>query len=165
MKHLTIVRHAKSSWKDAASSDFERPLNARGERDAPEMGRRLAARSPAPDRILSSSAARARRTAEVLAREIGCDPGQIEFRETLYLAGTSELMAAIESLDDTWEHVLFVGHNPGLSELLNLLADAHLDELPTCGVAELELALDSWREVRPGVAERMQLDFPKRPLA
>jgi phosphohistidine phosphatase len=165
MKQLTIVRHAKSSWSEPGLSDFDRPLNRRGERDAPEMGRRLAERGSEPDLIVSSSAARARATAEVLARAIGHDPAAVELREDLYLASVDQLLRVLRSLPETRDHVLLVAHNPGLTALVNLLSGIDLENLPTCGVAELDLELDSWSQLRPGAAVRARLDFPKRPLA
>lgn len=162
MKYLSIVRHAKSSWKDPDLPDFERPLNKRGERDGPALGERLAARQARPDHIVSSPALRALRTARLVAASVGYDPGRVHTIEALYLASAAGLLQTIRQFDDAWERVMLFGHNPGLTDLVNLLADCGLENLPTCGVAELELGVSSWRETSPGGARLTELDFPKK---
>ena len=94
MKTLTLVRHAKSSWDDTELADFDRPLNRRGERDAPEMARRLAATGDPPDRIVSSPALRALQTARVLAPALGIDPASLVTESRVYEASYSRLVAA-----------------------------------------------------------------------
>ena len=160
---LTLLRHAKSSWKDVTLGDFERPLNRRGERDAPEMGRRLAALGFAPDLIVASPAERALRTARTLAREIGYPVARIRFEESLYGATPETLLAEIRALDDALGHVAIVGHNPGLTELHNALAAPGIDNIPTCGVVRLELGVGSWKRVTRRCATLLDFDYPKRP--
>ncbi len=162
MKRLTLVRHAKSSWSEAGLPDFERPLNERGKRDAPGMGTRLAAAGFRPDRLVSSPARRARATAKRIAREIGYPRQDIVLEPDLYGAAPDALLAVIHGLPGALEHVALVGHNPGLTELHNRLADVRIDNIPTTGVVQLELAIDDWNEVDEGCARLLAFDYPKQ---
>ncbi len=160
-KLLTLVRHAKSSWGDALLSDRERPLNNRGLRDAPEMGKRLAARRQRPDLIVSSPAERAITTARLIADEINYPPAKIVLVEELYLAGREGLLDVIRQLDDRYQSVMVVGHNPDMTELFNSLADARIDDIPTCGMALFGFNVASWDAVVAGSGECILYDFPK----
>lgn len=161
MKILILVRHAKSSWKDASLADRDRPLNKRGKRDAPEMGRRLAARGAAPDLIVSSPAARALATARIIAEAVGYPVDAIREDERLYLASPAELLEAIRDLDDGYDRVFLFGHNPGLTELVNELSEPAVDNVPTCGLVELRLAAERWADVSPDTVRRVSFDTPK----
>ena len=161
MKTLILIRHAKSSWKDASLADRDRPLNKRGKRDAPEMGRRLAARGGAPDLIVSSPATRALATARVIAEAVGYPVDGIREDERIYMASPAELLEAIRGLDDGHERVFLFGHNPGLTELVNELSEPALDNVPTCGVVELRLAADRWADLSPDKIQRADFDTPK----
>ena len=162
MKLLSLVRHAKSSWKDAHLSDFERPLNKRGERDAPLMGRRFASVEPPADLILASSARRAVRTAQLIAEAIGYAAERISFDRALYLAAPAEMLGVIQGLDDRLVHVALVAHNPGLTDLCEVLARAKIDNVPTCGIVRMSLAIDAWRSVSQGCGTLLDFDYPKR---
>ncbi|MHB1400550.1 MAG: SixA phosphatase family protein [Trichloromonadaceae bacterium] len=165
MKRLTLVRHGKSSWKDPEVADFGRPLNKRGERDAPRMGERLAQRGLRPDLLLSSPAKRTRQTAEALAEKLQLAPEQLRFDGEIYEAEPSGLLEVIRGLEEAWGHVLLVGHNPGLTELGNLLADCGLDNLPTCGLLVIDFDLPSWQQVVPKSGVLTLYDYPKNPQA
>lgn len=161
MKTLILVRHAKSSWKDASLADRDRPLNKRGKRDAPEMGRRLAARGGAPDLIVSSPATRALATARIIAAAVGYPADRIREDERLYLANPAELLEAIRDLEDGYERVFVLGHNPGLTELVNGLSEPAVDNVPTCGVVELRLMVDRWADLSRDTVQRASIDTPK----
>ncbi|MFO7788516.1 MAG: histidine phosphatase family protein [Halospina sp.] len=160
---LTLIRHAKSGWDDPSLSDFDRPLNERGERDAPEMARRMAARGEYPDHFIASSARRARETALVLAQGTGFPEADIHFERSLYLADTQRLLGTIRNLPDRAREVWLVGHNPDLTDLANLLAGPHTDNLPTCAVFRMAFDGGSWRDVSPGTARLLVYDTPKKP--
>jgi phosphohistidine phosphatase len=162
MKRLTLVRHAKSSWKETGLTDHDRPLNKRGKRDAPMMGERLREQGESPDLLVSSTAKRARKTAEVIAAAIGYPPEAIAYDPRLYLSGVDELLNVIGDLDDEKEHVMLFGHNPGLTALANRLSDAALENVPTCGVYSVELAIDRWRDVGKHPGQLRLYDYPKR---
>jgi phosphohistidine phosphatase len=162
MKTLSLVRHAKSSWKDKTLSDHDRPLNKRGKRDAPRMGRRLAKASICPDLIVTSTAVRARRTAEKIAAEIGYPISHIMMDEELYLSGVSGVLDLIHNLGDANNHVMLFGHNPDMTDLVNLLTGSSIENVPTCGIAHIRFDTDAWSRVGTVVAELIGFDYPKR---
>jgi phosphohistidine phosphatase len=162
MRRLTLIRHAKSNGKDKTLSDFERPLNHRGRQNAPEMGKRLAERHFRPDAILTSPARRALATAQLIAGEIAWPPEQLILQPQIYEADVATLAELIRTLDDRWRHVALVGHNPGFTDFGNWLADAGLDNIPTCGILDLELEIESWHQAGPESARVLDFDFPKK---
>ena len=128
-KLLYLVRHAKSSWSDRSLSDRDRPLNKRGRRSAPDMGRRLAAQDHLPELIISSPARRAFSTARKIARELGYDRSEIMKDESLYFSGTGAMLDLLESLDDSYQRVMIVGHNPAMTSLMNILSGSSIDNM------------------------------------
>ncbi|MDD5035589.1 MAG: histidine phosphatase family protein [Methylococcaceae bacterium] len=146
MKTLILIRHAKSSWDDPALADRERPLNKRGKRDAPWMGRFLLEKELQPELMISSPAKRALKTAKIIAEEIAYPKKRIEIREELYLRGTETLIELIAGLDDGLHRVGLFGHNPDFTDLINRLSETGIDNLPTCGVVAIEFPLDHWRD-------------------
>jgi len=161
-KTLYLVRHAKSSWKDPSLDDAKRPLNKRGKQDAPEMGKRLAKAGIRPDLITSSPAVRALTTAEKIAEEFGIKKSKIDVNENIYTFNAEGLLEVIKGLDDKLNTVMLVGHNPATTVLLNELSGADIDNVPTCGVAQLEMNTDSWAQVKKGGAELVSFDYPKK---
>ena len=159
---LTLIRHAKSSWSDPDLADVDRPLNSRGKRDAPEMGRRLETIGFRPDIVLSSPARRARRTAKAIIREIGGKPALV-IEHSLYMAEPDEMLDLVRNLGGSVTHVALVGHNPGMTELVNLLGAAAIENVPTAGIARFEFDVDDWKDVAPGRARLLDFDYPKRP--
>lgn len=162
MKRLVILRHAKSSWDDASLADFDRPLNRRGERDAPRIGAWMAARGLRPDRIVSSPALRASRTARLVAETLGFPPEEIRFEPRIYDATPGTLLEVVRGLDDGRREILLVGHNPGLQELVNALGDTLLAAFPTCALAVLEFSTETWQAVAPGQGVILELITPKK---
>ena len=160
-KQLVICRHAKSSWDDASLSDVERPLNKRGRRDAPEMGRRLAERGLLPDLILASHATRAWTTAEAYADRLGYPPDRIQVDPGLYTATAASLLALVRALEPRLGRILLVGHNPECTAFATLLGNLDLDNLPTGGIVALEFHTRSWQEILPGQGQLLFVDFPK----
>lgn len=162
MKTLYLVRHAKSSWGNPEQSDFDRPLNDRGNRDAPHMGKRLKEREVAPDLLLSSPAKRAITTCKVIASVIGYDVSRIKTDRRLYHADEEELMTILGELTDTQKVVMLFGHNPGFTRLANILFDQHIMNLPTCGIVAGKLQIKSWSEISAGIGTLEFFDFPKK---
>jgi len=160
VRRLTLVRHAKSGWKDTGQTDFERPLNRRGKRDAPEMGRRLAAWSERPTLVLASPARRAVETTEALIVSWSPRP-RVVWEHELYLASADQLLACVHDLEPAHRHVLLVGHNPGLTDFLNRFGEASLERLPTCGIVRLRLWVPEWSDAGWGAASVEQIDTPK----
>lgn len=161
MKTLYLVRHAKSSWNDPDLSDFDRPLNKRGEGDAPEMGRRLKEKAILPDLLLSSPANRAITTARTIADEIGYDQGKIATDEAIYHAGAATLLDIIRKQANRYNSLMLFGHNPGFTDLANQLAEEYLDNISTCGILALKFTIDSWKTLEEG--EVIFYDYPKKP--
>ncbi len=161
LKTLVLVRHAKSSWKDASLADRDRPLNRRGKHDAPEMGRRLADLVGTPDLIVSSPASRAMATACIIADAVGYPVDGIREDERIYRAGPAEILDVIRSLEDEQDRVFLIGHNPGLTELVNELSEPAVENVPTCGVVVLRLATERWADVSRPTVRRAALITPK----
>jgi phosphohistidine phosphatase len=146
VKTLLILRHAKSSWDDSAVDDHERPLNARGEKDAPRMGRLLRTERLLPELIVSSDALRARRTAEAIAAVTNA---QLLLDSRLYHASAAEVLEALLSdVQRDVATVMVVGHNPGLEELIAQLTGER-EVLPTAALAQIELQVERWSDLRP----------------
>jgi phosphohistidine phosphatase len=161
MKTLTLLRHAKSSWKDTSLSDRDRPLNKRGERDAPEMGRRIAAAGIRPSLIVSSPAVRAWTTARIIADEIGYPREFLQRDKRLYLASVNGILDVIVGQDTGFNSLMIVGHNPGFTDFANYLVPGLTNNMPTAGVVSVQLDTDDWSLYdRPGV-ELLLYDFPK----
>lgn len=152
MKTLLLVRHARAEAGDAGTADHDRALDARGRQDASEMGQRLAARSLRPDAIVSSTALRARTTAELVAAELGVDARRIRLQEALYNASGAALLDEVIRLDDALDCVMLVAHNPGLTELAHRFDDA-VGHLAAGAVTGFRFPAASWGEAlhqRPG---------------
>lgn len=160
MKQLTLIRHAKSSWAEAGLNDFDRPLNQRGERDAPAMGQRLLQRASQVDCIVSSTAKRAITTARMMAQELPFDTRNIIKEPRIYEATTDTLLAVVQALDDRFANVLMFGHNPGLSQFGYYLS-GQLQEMPTCAMLALQFDVDHWAHVQPHSGEVLFFDYPK----
>lgn len=164
MKKLVLVRHAKSSWDDPEQKDFDRTLNERGKKDAPEMGKRLAQKKWKVDRVVSSPAKRALKTAKLIAKELHYDPSAIDQYMEIYEASIDDLRDVLRSQPGGSNSLVLVGHNPGISYFLAFLAGEFMMNFPTCGMAYLELPIESWKEVKQGCAKVIELDYPKRNL-
>lgn len=147
MKTLILVRHAKSSWKDAELADIERPLNERGLRDAPRMADVFMRQQLRPDLMASSTARRALETAEIFARRLGVEGQQILRVSELYLAEAEDLMDFVRGIDDAFSTVMLFGHNEGISHFANrLLPEEGLGSLPTCAVVAIDFSGDEWKK-------------------
>lgn len=161
MRTLLILRHAKSSWSNSDMADHDRPLKRRGRRDAVRMGQLLLARNLAPQLIVSSTAKRARRTAKLIADALAYE-GEIVLEHDLYHAGPTGYIRVLRDIDDRYQRVMAVGHNPGLEVLLEVLTGA-AEWLPTAALAHVELPVDSWEEVREYIGgELVDLWTPKQ---
>ncbi len=159
---LTIVRHAKSSWEDDSLSDRDRPLNRRGERDAPRMGKRIQKAAIRPSLIVSSPAKRAWTTAKLIAGEIGYPLEFLQREPDLYLASVDTILDVLVAQDPNFMSVMLVGHNPGLTSFANYLVPGLTDNLPTGGVVSVELELPDWSLYTLPEVKLALHDYPKR---
>ena len=147
MKTLLLLRHAKSSWDDPSLPDHDRPLNGRGKASAPMMGALILERGLVPERIVTSSAKRARKTAKLVAKACAYG-GDIEREPALYLAGPDAYLRTIHALGDApVDPLMLVGHNPDMEDLIVLLT-GQAARMPTAALAVIALDVADWSQVR-----------------
>lgn len=159
---LYLVRHAKSDWSNLFLRDFDRPLNARGEYSAPLMGEYLSKQGIKPDLILSSPALRAKTTAITLAEKLSYPIESISYLPSLYESDVNTILALIRTISENIETLFIVAHNPEVTECINFITNAEIDNVPTCGVAAIRLNENSWDRVGSNSAELISLDTPKK---
>ncbi len=166
IKKLYLVRHAKSSWDNIAMDDFDRPLNERGDKDAPKMAKLLKHRDVVPNRMITSPANRALSTCRLFAKTLGYEKKKIISESKLYHAGSDTILKVLGSLPEhkgeIEEVVLLFGHNPGITEFTNDLLNISMDNIPTCGMVEATLNIDSWKEISFGCGKMDSFDYPKK---
>jgi len=160
-KTLVLIRHAKSDWGDLMLSDFERPLNHRGEINAPEMAKRLVKRELFPQQFISSPALRAITTAKYFAKELHINPSDIIQKPEIYDALTQSLLSVVNNLDENSDFTALFGHNPALTSLVNYLCNKAIFNIPTCGMALIKFPFDQWKMLSSGTGELVFFDFPK----
>jgi phosphohistidine phosphatase len=162
MLTLHLIRHAKSSWDFPDVEDVDRPLNARGLRDAYAMAARWKAKNTLPDLFIASSASRAMATALIFARISGYPTNAIRIAHELYEAPEKNYRDLCASLPDRIKHVAIFGHNPTLTSLVNSLTEASLDNLPTTGIATILFNAPKWAVFDLSKGNLHALDFPKK---
>ena len=145
---LYLLRHAKSSWKDASLRDFDRPLKGRGRDAAKQIGKRLASEQPQPVLVVCSPAARARETAEIVLKQAGLKV-DVNFVQRIYEASLRDVLHVVSEIPDEKEVVIMIGHNPGFEELVAYLSGEHR-RMPTCALAKLRLDVGSWKDIKAG---------------
>ncbi len=161
---LVLIRHAKSDWGNDALRDYDRPLNARGLRDAPELGKRLRAKNFLPDLIVASMAQRAAETARLVAEGMGFPKEKIQWEEMLYHAPPSVMEDVLFSLADDFRRVFLVAHNPGISQFAQqLLPHFSLDEMLTCCAVAIETDAERWTDLPLAKKNLLFIDTPKNP--
>lgn len=164
MKTLLLIRHAKSSWDQPGLSDFDRPLNERGKKDAPAMARRLKEKGVDLDHLVSSPAKRARKTAKYFAEEFGLKKDEIQLIEGLYGATRSEFLQAVIDIDDQYKTVALFSHNPGITDFASSLTNVRVDDMPTCAVFALQVETETWKDFMDAERKFLFFDYPKNPL-
>jgi len=169
VKTLALFRHAKSDWSDARARDFDRPLNARGQRGAQAMGAYIKNTGRTFDRMIASPAVRAAETVEEASKAWKCT-FKVEWDRRIYLASSATLIDLLRELSSDTASVLMVGHNPGLEDLIfDLVPDDGTsplravveDKFPTATFAVLELDVDSWSDVTEGCARLVEIKRPR----
>jgi len=165
MKKLIIVRHAKSSWDFPELSDYDRPLNRRGKKNAPEMGKRLASRGILPDMIISSPAKRAAATAKRIAMEIGYSIKDIKKEPLFYHGSMNDIINVVKSSSNKISTLMIFGHNPDLTTVTNSLTGSDIYNIPTCGIAEIDFDISAWNEIEKNIGTLVNFDYPKKVLS
>ena len=162
MKDICLVRHAKSSWKYPKLDDFERPLNKRGRKNAPFMGKIVHQLRFSPDLIIASPASRAAMTAWIFAFEINYPLEKIRYLASIYESDEMDLIHIIEELDDNLVKVMLVGHNPALTHLANSIGNYPISNIPTSGVFCVTLDITSWSGIKKNHGKLKYFEFPKK---
>ena len=163
MKNLLIMRHAKSSRADHSLTDFDRPLNPRGEQNAPEMGSWLRDQKLTPDLIIASSAVRTQQTADLVRSQFDPVPEVIATRQ-LYLAPPQAYFQAILEFAGDVQTLLMLGHNPGIEQLVYNLSNRY-ESIPTATIAWFQFDSNQWREIRyPDLVALQAIWRPKEVL-
>lgn len=162
MKTIVIVRHAKSSWDNHGLSDHDRPLNHRGQRDAPRMASYLANSEYFPSHLVVSSAKRAQETARAYQIEMSITESDYHIEPELYHAGMKDWITVLERY---WKisnkPIAFFAHNPGITNVVNWLADENIFNIPTCGMAILGFP-EQLERIDSGVATLLDYQIPKK---
>ncbi len=161
MKTLLIVRHAKSSWSHSELSDFDRPLNSRGNHDAPLMGKAIRQHGIEPDLIVSSPAKRAITTAKFIARELNYEEAKIFEDRDIYGSGPKYILKLLSKTDDSHDTVMLVGHNPDLTYISAILSGKQFMNVPTCGVVCIDFDFDKWELIDGRKGNLRFFDYPK----
>lgn len=162
--NLTLIRHAKSSWRYPGLSDFDRPLSRSGQQAAPVVGGLLASLGYSFDGVYSSSARRAIETAQQVATKTGFKKRRIQCTGNLYTFESRRLLHFIRTVDDSKQSIAIVGHDPALTALASELASTPVDSIPACGVIHLHCAINSWAELDLGAGVLKAFVYPKRYL-
>jgi phosphohistidine phosphatase len=161
MKQLLLVRHGKSEWGNAHLADFDRPLNPRGHRNAPEMAARLLQKDLVPQLIVSSPALRAITTARHFSQAWKKSVEQIKEEVSIYEANVKTLLKLINNFNNKYDYIAVFGHNPGFTDLANYLSDANIYNIPTCGTVLIDFPFDDWEQVSHHTGRLLQFDYPK----
>jgi phosphohistidine phosphatase len=156
-----MIRHAKSSW-ESDLTDFERPLNERGKKDAPIMAQQLLDRKISIDTFISSPAKRAKTTAELFCEVYKRKTTDIHFMAALYHAPSAFFYEVIKNIDDQFSTAAIFSHNPGITTFVNELVDkVQTDNLPTCGIFAITINIHKWNDFKDGKKEFLFCDYPK----
>jgi len=161
MKHLLLIRHAKSSWGDPGLPDFDRPLNDRGKQDSPQMAQRLLARNIEIDAFISSPAKRARKTASLFAAEYKVKKEDIILVPELYHASPANFVETIVKAANSARTIAVFSHNPGITEFVNQLTDVRVDDMPTCAIFGVQVDTNDWSQFKEAPKTFWFFDYPK----
>ncbi len=154
MKKILIMRHAKSSWKDAEIADHERPLKKRGLKDAAYIGKVLKNKELIPDKIISSTAVRAADTAAIVADKCRYKK-EIDYTDKLYMAESGAILELIHGQPDSIKVLMVIGHNPGMEALVQVLS-RKVESLSTASVAYFQADIKSWKDLKQGTKLKLK---------
>lgn len=164
MRQILLLRHAKSSWDDPELRDFDRPLAKRGKEDAPRMGRFIRSSGYKPAQICSSTARRAKQTAELFCESAQVDASGIYWNEELYYGGVNDYLDCIREASDGHERVMLIGHNPKIEDLATLLCGGEgkvAFRVPTAGLLCFESFVNKWSDVGASTCQLKWMMIPK----
>ncbi len=161
MKQLLLIRHAKSSWDDPSQNDFDRPLNKRGNKDAPLMAEHLLDKKIRIDAFLSSPAERALSTCIYFAKAFDVKKKEIIQVPELYNAQVENFYKVISEFENSFDTIALFSHNPGITEFVNELTTVHIDDMPTCSIFAVKADIKKWEEFTEGEKLFWFYDYPK----
>ncbi len=161
-KRLYILRHAKSDWSDPSLDDFDRGLKKRGKNDIKLIAQWLKDQNIVPDFILSSPAKRAKKTLKVLKNILNIKKESIKFDSNIYEADINYLIKMLSKLDDRYDAVFLIGHNPSLNELAEFLSNTIITNIPTSGIVAIEFDMDSWSKIKSKKGKIIFFQYPKK---
>jgi len=160
MKTILFARHAKSDWNQPGYSDFDRPLNPKGETVAPVMASEIH-KKYSVDQIISSDAARALATATHYKSAL-TPQRELVHEHLLYNASHMDIARVVNNLSNAYTSVMLVGHNPGMTEIVNYYAPDSLDDMPTCSVAIVQFEINAWNEITQNTGKLMAFETPNK---
>ncbi len=160
-RYLYLLRHAESASKQLNENDKDRPLSSRGIKEALMIGTYLFKQNTSLNIIMSSTAARALTTANLVADALKIDTDKISPQEDLYEASPRTLLQFISQLDDDHQHVMCVAHNPSISYLAELFTKSEIGEMAPGGLSIIAFEISSWKEVSQGNGELVRYVFPE----
>ncbi|MFY4856916.1 SixA phosphatase family protein [Aliarcobacter butzleri] len=161
MKKLVLIRHAKSDWSNPLLEDFLRPLNKRGEKNAPFMAKILEKKDIKPDLIISSPSIRTKQTLEYFIKQLNYKD-EVRFEESIYEAPYENLLKVIKDIPNIYKTVFLIGHNPGLCDLTNFLVDKSFENIPTCGIVEIDFNVKNWKDISKENSNLISFEYPKK---
>ena len=161
MKKIYLVRHAKSSWETSGINDHERPLNERGISDAPLMAKKIMDEYEIPQLLIASSAKRAHQTALIFAEQFGKSKESVMVEKNLYHADIEELLSCINGVDNEVDHICIFAHNPGITYFANIVCEANIHDVPTCGILIMESDIPTWQGIEASDIKLNAFIFPK----
>lgn len=161
MKKLFLIRHAKSDWSNPLLNDFGRGLNNRGFKDAPVMAKLLRDKNIIPDLIISSPALRTKLTLEFLLKKLDYK-NEIIYDKSIYEAPYLDLKKVINKVDEQFDILFLVGHNPGLCDLANSLCNESFENIPTCAIVEIDFQTNSWSNISKENSKLIFFEYPKK---
>ena len=162
MKNLFLTRHAKSSWGNPGLADIDRPLNERGKKAAPFMGKLIVDKGEKPDLLISSPANRALSTAKAFGGAMGLVENDIIIDRTIYGAGAQQLLELVQDQDDLYKSIMLFGHNPTFTSFVNLLTGNNIMNVVTCGVIRIDFEFSSWTDIDFGSGRLVYYEYPKK---
>jgi phosphohistidine phosphatase len=161
MKKLFLIRHAKSDWSNPLLDDFDRGLNNRGLKDAPFMAKLLKDKNIIPDLIISSPALRTKLTLEFLLKELNYK-NEIIYDKSIYEAPYLNLKEVVNKVEEQFDILFLVGHNPGLCDFVNFLCEESFENIPTCGIVEIDFNTNSWSDISKENSKLISFEYPKK---
>ena len=162
MKNLYLTRHAKSSWGNPGLADIDRPLNHRGKKAAPLMGKLIMDRGENPELLISSPANRAFSTAKEFAKEMGCAETNIIVNRAIYGAGAQQLLNLVQDVDDLYNSIMLFGHNPTFTSFCNMLSGENILNIVTCCVVRIDFEFSSWKNIDFNSGRMIYYEYPKK---